>query len=153
VEGRKFNEIVLTEEDTNRLLSSGCAHLIERTDEGYYRMKLHQDGSCVAFISGRCSIHAVKPTLCRAFPFYVDMFVGLCGVTDCPGFGSGWTKVEDLRGEVKAAKKMYSFWLDRMSLSGKEQLITELQSPAGELNRTLGQDTIQLIKITPRDRK
>ncbi len=120
VEGRKFSEIVLTDEDANRLLSSGCAHLIERTSEAYYRMKLHEDGSCVAFKNGRCSIHAVKPTLCRAFPFYVDMFVGLCGVTECPGFGSGWTKIEDLQGEVKAAKEMYSFWLDRMSLRSNE---------------------------------
>lgn len=157
VEGREFSEIVLTDEDSNRLLASGCAHLIERTSEGYYRMRLHEDRSCVAFINGRCSIHAVKPTLCRAFPFYVDMFVGLCGVTDCPGFGSGWTKVEDLQDEVKAAKKMYSFWLDRMSLSrgtkDEEQLFAEHQSPAGKLDRTLAQDTVQLVKITPRDRK
>lgn len=117
IEGRQFSEIVLTEDDTKRLLASGCAQLIEHSAGGNYRMKLQSDGSCIAFKNGRCSIHTIKPTLCRAFPFYVDMFVGLCGVTECPGFGSGWTKVEDLQNEVKAAKDMYSFWLEGMSLT------------------------------------
>jgi Fe-S-cluster containining protein len=119
VEGRRFSEIALTIDDANLLNASGCSHLIELTDAGY-RMRLLEDGTCSALKDGRCSIHPVKPTLCRAFPFYVDMFVGLCGVIECPGFGSGWTRIERLQGEIKAAKKMYEFWLDRMSLPTTE---------------------------------
>jgi Fe-S-cluster containining protein len=112
VEGRQFHEIVLTPADAKRLLSSGCAYLMERTKDGTWRMITSADGSCTAFKDGFCSIHSVKPTLCKAFPFYIDMFVGLCGVTGCPGFGQGWTDLEDLRGEVQAAKEMYMFWLN-----------------------------------------
>lgn len=119
VAGREFSEIVLTDEDVGRLLDAGASHFIELTEQGHYRMKLQPDGTCTALKEGRCSIHKVKPTLCHAFPFYVDMFVGLCGVTECPGFGSGWTRVEDLKGEVQAAKDMYSFWLDKMSLTSE----------------------------------
>jgi Fe-S-cluster containining protein len=115
VEGRQFSEIVLTDEDTKRLISSGCSHLVELTNSGKYRMKLHQDGTCTAFKDGRCSIHSIKPTLCRAFPFYVDMFVGLCGVTECPGFGSGWTQITRLKSEIQASKDMYQFWLDSIT--------------------------------------
>lgn len=120
IEGRRFSEIVLTPEDSNKIIQAGHSHLIERTSSGEYRMRLLEDGTCIALEGGLCSIHPVKPTLCRAFPFYVDMFVGLCGVTDCPGFGSGWTKVEKLQDEIKAAKEMYTFWLDRMSLPADE---------------------------------
>lgn len=114
VEGREFSEIVLTPEDSRLLLSSGLAHLIESVGEHKYRMKLHEDGTCVAFQNGQCSINNYKPTVCRAFPFYIDMFVGLCGVTDCAGFGSGWTKLEDLSDEIEAAKSMYLHWINEV---------------------------------------
>jgi Fe-S-cluster containining protein len=120
VAGREFSEITLTPDDAIRIVQGGYSHLIERTSTGRYKMRLLDGGTCSALEAGRCSIHAVKPTICRAFPFYVDMFVGLCGVTECPGFGSGWTKVEKLQDEVKAAKEMYTFWLDGMALPAKE---------------------------------
>lgn len=118
VDGREFSEIVLTPEDANCLNASGSSHLIELTVAGHYRMRLLEDGTCSALKNGRCSIHTMKPTLCRAFPFYVDMFVGLCAVTECPGFESGWTRIEKLQDEIKAAKQMYRFWLDRISMPG-----------------------------------
>jgi len=121
VEGRRFSDIVLTAQDAQRIVEAGFSHLTESVDEGKFRMRLQEDGTCTAFRNGICTIHKVKPTLCRAFPFYVDMFVGLCGVTACPGFGAGWTKIEDLQDEVKAAKEMYTFWLDGMSLPSEEK--------------------------------
>lgn len=120
VEGRRFSDIVLTPQDTQKIIEAGSSHLIESTEEGRFRMRLQDDGTCTAFRGGICTIHKVKPTLCRAFPFYVDMFVGLCGVTACPGFGAGWTKVEDLKDEIEAAKHMYEFWLDRLELPASD---------------------------------
>ena len=122
VEGRPFSEIVLTSEDANRINASGYSHLIELIDGHHYRMKLLEDGTCSGLINGRCSIHEIKPTLCRAFPFYVDMFVGLCAVTECPGFDSGWTKLKNLQGEIDAAREMYSFWLKRLTLSNDREM-------------------------------
>lgn len=112
IEGREFFEIVLIDNDYVRIVEGGYSHLIERGRDGKHRMALLPDGSCCAFSQGRCTINKIKPSLCRAFPFYVDMFVGLCGVTVCPGFGAGWSSIEDLRDEVAAAKRMYEFWLN-----------------------------------------
>jgi Fe-S-cluster containining protein len=112
IAGKKFSEIVLTPEDAQRIIAAGFSHFVELCEDGHYRMRVYEDGTCSALKENRCSIHPVKPTVCRAFPLYVDMFVGLCGVTACPGFGAGWTPVENLKGEVEAAKTMYQFWLD-----------------------------------------
>ena len=112
VEGRTFSEIILSNIDLHRLQQNGYQDKIEKTSEGYYRMRLHQDGSCQAFRNGLCSIHSFRPTLCRAFPFYIDMFAGLCAITDCPGLTVGETPIEELQEEINAAKDMYSFWID-----------------------------------------
>lgn len=112
IEGRSFSEIILTSDDSKQLLASGESHLMEMPEEGRYRMKLLEDGTCTALKDGKCSIHHIKPTVCRAFPFYVDMFVGLCAVTTCPGFGPDSTKIEDLADEIEASRSMYQFWLD-----------------------------------------
>jgi len=111
VEERAFCEIFLTSEDAERIISAGYSNYIELSPEGRYRMKLHEDGSCTAYVNGLCEVHKIKPQICRAYPFYVDMFVGLCGATDCPGFGAGWTPLENLRGELKSTLNMYEHWL------------------------------------------
>lgn len=114
VDGRGFAEIVLTGMDVNLMVENGASDLMEQGDCGKVRMRLEEDGTCVAFKNGRCSIHEFKPTVCRAFPFYIDMFVGLCGVTACPGFGEGWTPLEDLDQEISAAGGMYEYWLSEL---------------------------------------
>lgn len=112
VDGRPFHEIVLTEQDSRRIIASGNSHLVEIQKGQNDHMRLLPDGTCTAFKKGRCGIHNSKPTVCIAFPFYVDMFVGLCCVTACPGFGAGWTRLSDLVPEVMAAGHMYRFWLE-----------------------------------------
>lgn len=118
IEGREFSEILLTPDDYRKLAAAGRLHLTEKVGNRY-RMRLLEDGACSALKGGMCSIHDTKPTVCRAFPFYVDMFVGLCAVTTCPGFGAGWTPVADLVGEIEASKKMYQHWLDQISTDEK----------------------------------
>jgi Fe-S-cluster containining protein len=113
--GTEFSEIVLTYEDSSKIISDGFAYLIELMDNEVYRMKLEKDGSCCAFVDGRCSIHSIKPSICRAFPFYIDMFVGLCAVSgSCPGIGAGWLDLEEINPEIEAARNMYSFWISRI---------------------------------------
>jgi len=116
LDGIDFSEIILTPNDSDKIITSGNVHFVELTDKGYYRMKLHSDGACTAFINGKCSIHTVKPSICRAFPFYIDMFVGLCTVSgSCPGCGGeAWTNLNDLSLEISAAKDMYEFWIERI---------------------------------------
>ncbi len=116
IDGRPFSEIVLTDEDYDRLYASGRSDLIVEgtfTASGKkdYKMALNDDGSCKAFINGRCSINKSKPTLCNAFPFYIDMFSGLCAIM-CEGFTDiPCTSISSLEPSLKAAKKMYEFWI------------------------------------------
>jgi Fe-S-cluster containining protein len=118
VDGRPFHEIVLTEKDSRRLIAAGQSHMIDMRQGQNDCMRLLEDGTCTAFKNGRCSIHACKPTVCVAFPFYVDMFVGLCCVTACPGFSAGWTPLAQLVSEIEAARNMYRFWLETIERQG-----------------------------------
>ena len=122
IENRPFEEIVLTEEDYAAIYSAGYADLVEegyspQTGKKYRKMSLQPDGTCRALCNGLCSINHVKPTLCKAFPFYFDMFSGLCAIS-CEGFSDEyWTEVENCKYAIDAAKKMYEFWLDFYSES------------------------------------
>jgi uncharacterized protein len=40
---------------------------------GYKRLKLRQDGFCILFRDGKCSIHTIKPETCVAGPFTFDI--------------------------------------------------------------------------------
>ena len=118
IDKRPFEEIVLTKEDYDRLYDSGYASYIEEgysaeMQKKYYKMALEKDGTCKAFYGGKCSINGVKPTLCTAFPFYFDMFSGLCAI-ECEGFceENALVPLAEYEGCLEAAKKMYEFWID-----------------------------------------
>lgn len=116
IDRRPFDEIVLTEEDYRRICEQGYAEFVEEgysevAGKAYYKMALEADGTCKAWKDGRCSIHGFSPTLCQAFPFYFDMFSGLCAI-DCEGFSDDtWTDLEEYREYIEKARKMYEFWL------------------------------------------
>jgi Fe-S-cluster containining protein len=75
-------------------------------------MSLEEDGACKAFKNGKCTINKIKPTLCKAFPFYFDMFTGLCAIY-CEGFSDEyWTDLSEYQECFDAARKMYEFWID-----------------------------------------
>ncbi|MHB9130473.1 MAG: YkgJ family cysteine cluster protein [Armatimonadota bacterium] len=110
-----FAQIRLTETDVARLQNAGLDYMIVRRRSGAqlaYYLRLHEDGSCTALSPGNyCTIHAARPTLCRAFPFYIDLFAGLSMVTACPGIGAGKCTIDDINDEVEAAVEMYDFWV------------------------------------------
>lgn len=117
IDKRPFDEIVLTNEDYKRIYDAGFADHIEdgysqEMKKTYHKMALESDGTCKAFINGKCAIQSIKPTLCTAFPFYFDMFSGLCAIK-CEGFNDKyWTDIENLKPCFDAAKKMYEFWIE-----------------------------------------
>lgn len=117
VDQRPFDEIVLTDKDYETLCKNGYSHLVEDgvssvNGKTYHKMALEPDGTCKAFVDGKCQIHEFNPTLCRAFPFYFDLFAGLCCIT-CEGFSEdNWVELEKCAPFIEAAKEMYRFWLD-----------------------------------------
>lgn len=110
-----FTEIRLSTKDVISLQNAGFDRLIVRRgspeNPGHY-MRLGEDGTCSALAKdGLCSIHPSRPTLCRAFPFYIDLFAGLSMVASCPGIGAGEQTVAELGAEIEAVAEMYAFWL------------------------------------------
>lgn len=117
IDKRPFDEIVLTDEDYKNIYDNGYADLIEEgyseeMQKKYYKMALEADGTCKAFVDGKCSIYKHSPTLCKAFPFYFDIFSGLCAIS-CEGFSDdNWVDIKEMDSFLKNAKKMYKFWMD-----------------------------------------
>jgi len=113
-----FAQIRLTSNDVERMQAAGHDHLMVRrgdTAAPDYYMRLQADGSCSALAGdGLCSIHPHRPTICRAFPFYIDLFAGLSMVESCPGVGAGEQPIENLKTEVDAAVEMYEFWIKEL---------------------------------------
>lgn len=117
IDNRPFDEIVLTDEDYRTICEKGLENLVEEAysevaKRTYYKMALEQDGTCKAWKNGKCSIHDFSPTLCKAFPFYFDMFAGLCAI-ECEGFSDeAWSDLDEYKDYIDYAKKMYHFWMN-----------------------------------------
>jgi len=110
-----FAQIRLMDRDIKRLQEAGLDNMIVSRGlvaQPTYYLKLLADGTCAALSSDRiCTIYQARPTLCRAFPFYFDLFAGLSMVESCPGVGAGESAVVDIRGSICAAIEMYEYWL------------------------------------------
>lgn len=66
----------LSQERIDILLKSGVQEdAIEFN--GYRRLRLKQDGFCILFRDGMCSIHSFKPETCVAGPFTFDIKEGV----------------------------------------------------------------------------
>lgn len=107
------SEIALTYDDERRIVEllgrEAEASMEHRGDEAF--VQLNTDGSCPYWQKGFCAIHAAKPSVCRAYPLYLDMFTGLNIITLCPGIGSGWTTKDELDAMLRALADVYEFHL------------------------------------------
>ena len=122
-----FHNIYLTPEDKHRLIQNGYGLYIDKDEHNRSVIKLNNDTSCTAFCNGKCLIHSIKPSLCKAYPFYIDMFSGLCGIVEeCPGFGAGWTPVDKILKDISASIDIYQFWLDDIK-EGLKEHITDIK--------------------------
>lgn len=62
----------LSQERIDILIENGVAESAVEF-AGYKRLRLKQDGFCVLFQDGKCSIHSIKPETCVAGPFTFDI--------------------------------------------------------------------------------
>ena len=64
-----------------------------RENDGMRYLQERENGDCVFFMDGRCSVHPVKPTQCRLYPFWFQnvrsekTWRKTC--EECPGIGEG----------------------------------------------------------------
>lgn len=113
LEGRRFSDIVLTPQDASRLLASEYSQLVYCDEDGLYKIKTDADGACSAFQDHKCVINDIKPTVCKAYPLYLDMFIGLCVLNDCIA-----VKYDDnyktYLNELGPMLDMYDFWIKHL---------------------------------------
>ena len=107
-----FTEIVLLPEDVTRIREAGKAAYIVRKDPDLFTMKTEKDGTCAALHEGRCELYDVRPSLCKAYPLYLDLFAGLCYVSECPAFDPQMP-VSEYRDALRHLLDVYQYWIDR----------------------------------------
>jgi len=85
-------ELQAISEYRNELLETLIASKTREKD-GVRMLQERENGDCVFFEEGRCSIHPVKPTQCRLYPFWFqnvrseEAWAKTCDA--CPGIGEG----------------------------------------------------------------
>ncbi len=109
-------EVYLTADDVSRIAS----HLGQTADhfqstlcdtdvDGDLRLTTPPDKACHFLLEDGCSIHAVKPLQCRAYPFWPENVAGRRAWKNagrmCPGIGVGpILPVEDIRAAAQECK-------------------------------------------------
>jgi len=111
VEGRSFSDIILTPEDERSLREGGYDSYIVRGADGVARIKTAEDGTCSALKDGKCLVYEHRPSICKAYPLYLDMFSGLCFVNECVAFTED-IDVDDCRVALGSLLDLYEFWID-----------------------------------------
>lgn len=114
-----FSDIILSEDDYNNIIDNGHQEFVEISTNGLPRIKTSPDGICSAFIDGKCSIYGCRPMVCRAYPFYIDMFAGLCTIKDCCAAPDD-CDINKYADDIKAVISVYKTWIQMYEKKLKE---------------------------------
>ncbi|HWC98507.1 MAG TPA: YkgJ family cysteine cluster protein [Candidatus Sulfopaludibacter sp.] len=76
------------------------------------RLRVPEEAQCPFLLSDGCSIHVVKPTQCRVFPFWPEMLESkeewLKAGDFCPGIGEGpLVQIESARKQAEEMRAGY----------------------------------------------
>lgn len=109
--GISFEKIILLPEDIERLQSIGRSDLInDDLPNGISTIQTAADGTCAALEKGRCTVYDSRPAICRAYPLYLDMFTGICALSEC-GASDSIDDLHEMEENVRSLLEIYSFWL------------------------------------------
>ena len=107
LENIKHDEILLLSDEVIKYNKKNLANNIARISDDSYIKLTRKDRSCPFLVDGQCSHYEHRPHLCKAYPFYIDLFSGINMDLSCPGVGKGWTKLSNIRKNVKSLTKIY----------------------------------------------
>ena len=130
-----FNQILLSEEEVDDIVEHFGDEFIEYID-GLPYIALNEDRSCKAFKNGRCSIYAIRPDVCKLYPYYFDPFGGIFIDKNCECFDDS---SQDMGSVLELANK-------RIKLFSKlEGLKHNSERQGKEISQSIYKD--DLIKI------
>ncbi len=104
-------EIVLTPKDINLLKTAKRDDLICYEKEKLPRIKTDFDGTCAAFKNGQCEIYPNRPSICKAYPLYMDMYMGVCLLKECPGCFED-ADIDAFSESISCLLDVYQYWID-----------------------------------------
>ncbi|RME93049.1 MAG: YkgJ family cysteine cluster protein [Candidatus Hydrogenedentota bacterium] len=109
------NQVPLLPNEKELIAEKYGSHYIRQDIDGGFYINLSEDGKCPFLTDkGLCKIQEIKPTLCRAYPFYIDIFSGLNVDADCPGFGKGFTDRETVNKMLEALIEVYELQIKKV---------------------------------------
>ncbi|MFA7319552.1 MAG: YkgJ family cysteine cluster protein [Parcubacteria group bacterium] len=108
LENIKHDEIILLPKEVKKYDSNKLAHHAVNIRGNTYIKLNNSDRSCPFLDRGKCSRYSLRPALCRAYPFYIDLFSGINIDLSCPGVGGGWTKVADIKDNLESLVMVYT---------------------------------------------
>jgi Fe-S-cluster containining protein len=115
---RQKGFVYLTESDVLRIAAflGMTAEAFERKfvfrTRNRARLRVPRDASCHFLLEGGCSIHAVKPTQCRIFPFWPELLDSKREwrktARYCPGLDKGpLIQIESARAQAREMREAY----------------------------------------------
>ena len=102
IKGIKHDEILILPEEVINMTQN----YINNKKNSHY-LKLKKNRSCPFFANGKCNQFDIRPSVCRAYPFYIDLFTGLNIDITYPGVGKGWTKIGAIKPALKSLIRCY----------------------------------------------
>lgn len=108
----QMSEIILLSKDAEALEHAGYSHLICTDPDGKVRINTAPDGTCAALVDGRCSVYDYRPAICRAYPLYLDIYSGVCALTECKAVPEDM-RLEDYPEALENLLDIYQHWIDQ----------------------------------------
>jgi Fe-S-cluster containining protein len=102
IKGIQHDEILILPKEISSLSNK---HIIKK--KGNHYLKLKKNRSCPFFANGKCNQFDIRPSVCRAYPFYIDLFTGLNIDITCPGIRGGWTRIETIKPALMSLIRCY----------------------------------------------
>jgi Fe-S-cluster containining protein len=104
----KRDDIIVLKEEFERFQKNNLQNNLVKLNGDHYIKLNKKDRSCPFFKKGQCSCYNLRPALCKAYPFYLDLFTGINIDLSCPGVGKGWTKIKDCHTFLSALGIIYT---------------------------------------------
>lgn len=82
IKGIKHDEILILPKEISGILNK---YIVKK--KGNHYLKLKKNRFCPIFANGKCNQFDIRPSVCRAYPFYIDLFTGLNIDITCPSIG------------------------------------------------------------------
>lgn len=117
--GMKENNIPLTPNDYKIFVKNGFKKYLKKGKDGGWYIKTKKDGSCPFLKNNKCSIYNMRGSSCKSYPFIFTKYNGLTIDLNCPGWGKGWTSMEEIKKMIKELIMVYNWQIKKTKIKLK----------------------------------